>query len=302
MAVDYFAFQANPDYYRIEDAVIDLYVDTWDVHLSNPKPGDRAIIWKSYGRNQTPRRRGIVGFAEILSTPSRRASDNQYWIDSGGTEPRSRVDIKLVRPPNLPLWEHDYPILSDLSVSGSQGVVFNVTPDQFAAAIELAGGWPDEDDATTEAEAIIDDLSGRQLGNRQGYTSCPTCRRAVETRAMEMATAFYEGDGYSVTDVSRYQSYDLECTKSGTEVHVEVKGTTGNGERILLTRNEVIHAMEFPGAALLVVNKIERTHSVGGTCQASSGEISELLHPWTIDQGALEPMAYSYNLSGDIQK
>ena len=302
MAVDYFAFQANPDYYRIEDAVIDLYVDTWDVHHSNPKPGDRAIIWKSYGRNQTPRRRGIVGFAEILSTPIRRASDNQYWIDSGGTEPRRRVDIKLVRPPNLPLWEHDYPILSDLSVSGSQGVVFNVTPDQFAAAIELAGGWPDEDDATTEAEAIIDDLSGRRLGNRQGYTSCPTCRRAVETRAMGMATAFYEGDGYSVTDVSRYKSYDLECTKSGTEIHVEVKGTTGNGERILLTRNEVIHAMEFPGAALLVVNKIERTHSVGGTCQASSGEISELLHPWKIDQGALEPMAYSYNLSGDIQE
>ena len=302
MAVDYFAFQANPDYYRIEDAVIDLYGDTWDVHHSNPKPGDRAIIWKSYGRNQTPRRRGIVGFAEILSTPSRRASDNQYWIDSGGTEPRRRVDIKLVRPPNLPLWEHDYPILSDLSVSGNQGVVFNVTPDQFAAAIELAGGWPDKDDATTEAEAIIDDLSGRRLGNRQGYTSCPTCRRAVETRAMGMATAFYEGDGYSVTDVSRYKSYDLECTKSGTEIHVEVKGTTGNGERILLTRNEVIHAMEFPGAALFVVNKIERTHSVGGTCQASSGEISELLHPWEIDPSALEPMAYSYNLSGDIQE
>jgi len=31
-------------------------------------------------------------------------------------------------------------------------------------------------------------------------------------------------------------------------------------------------------------------------------EVSELLHPWTIDQGALEPMAYSYNLSGDIQE
>jgi len=124
----------------------------------------------------------------------------------------------------------------------------------------------------------------------------------VETGAIGIAIAFYEDDGYSVTDVSRYQSYDLECTKSGTEVHVEVKGTTGIGDHILLTRNEVIHAMEFPGAALFVVNKIERTHSVSGTCQASSGETSELLHPWKIDQGALEPMAYSYNLLGDIQK
>ena len=298
MTVNYFAFQGNPDYYRIEEAVINLDVDTWDVHHSNLKPGDKAIIWKSYGRNQTPRRRGIVGFAEILSTPSRRASDNQYWIDSGGTELRRRVDVKYVRPPKLPLWEHDYPILSDLSVIGNQGVVFKVTPDQFEAAIELAGGWPDEDDPTAEAEVIIDDLSGRRLGNRQGYTSCPACRRAVETRAMELATAFYEGDGYVVSDVSRYKSYDLECTKPGTVVHVEVKGTTGNGERILLTRNEVIHAMEFPGAALLVVNKIERTHSVSGTCQASSGEISEHLHPWDIDQGSLEPLAYSYSPAG----
>jgi len=104
MAVDYFAFQANPDYYRIEEAVINLDVDTWDVHHSDLKPGDKAIIWKSYGRNQMPRRRGIVGFAEILSTPSRRASDNGYWIDSGGTQLRRRVDVKYVRPPNLPLW------------------------------------------------------------------------------------------------------------------------------------------------------------------------------------------------------
>lgn len=41
-----------------------------------------------------------------------------------------------------------------------------MTPGQFEAAIELAGGWPDENDATTEAEAVIDDLSGRRLGNR----------------------------------------------------------------------------------------------------------------------------------------
>ena len=296
MAVDYFAFQANPDYYRIEEAVINLDVDIWDVHRSNPKPGDRAIIWKSYGRNQMPRRRGIVGFAEILSTPSRRVSDNQYWIDTGGKEPtRRRVDVKYVRAPNLPLWEHDHPMLGELDISGTRRVISNLTSDQFESVIDLAGGWPDEDEIIADAEAIIADLSDRRLGNRQGYTSCSTRRRAVEKRAMELATTHYKNDGYDVINASTCQPYDPKCTKSEIEVHVEVKGTTSNGERILLTKNEVAHAREFPRSALFVVTNIARTHSDEKTRRAGSGKISEVLDPWNIDGGSLDPIAYTYS-------
>lgn len=105
----------------------------------------------------------------------------------------------------------------------------------------------------------------------------------------------YENDGYDVADVSRYQSYDLKCTKSEIEVHVEVKGTTSNGERILLTKNEVAHAREFPRPALFVVTNIARTHSDEETCHASSGKISEVLDPWNIDGGSLDPIAYTYS-------
>jgi hypothetical protein len=50
-------------------------------------------------------------------------------------------------------------------------------------------------------------------------------RKAVERRSMAVTTHYYEGNGWSVKDVSSYRPYDLECTKDRQELHVEVKGT-----------------------------------------------------------------------------
>jgi hypothetical protein len=82
----------------------------------------------------------------------------------------------------------------------------------------------------------------------QGRSVDPIRRRRVEDYAMNLARKRYESDGWVVKDVSRRNDeekgtpYDFHCTR-GTEVrHVEVKGTTGSGETVLVSANERSHA------------------------------------------------------------
>jgi hypothetical protein len=82
---------------------------------------------------------------------------------------------------------------------------------------------------------------------------------------MARAVSYFAALGATVEDVSRTECYDLRCFDSdGVEFHVEVKGTTGLGEAILLTRNEVVHAEKMhPRVALFVVSQIELSSSEG---------------------------------------
>ena len=75
---------------------------------------------------------------------------------------------------------------------------------------------------------------------------------------------------------------------------MEVKGTRGNGSRVLLTRKEVEHARNYHPVALLIVKNIPSVHSDNGTCRASDG-IVEPHDPWDIGQGDLVPIGYSYS-------
>lgn len=78
-------------------------------------------------------------------------------------------------------------------------------------------------------------------------------------------------------------------------LHVEVKGTTSPGERVLLTRNEVRHAKETDAAvALFLLAGI--TVSKHGENPVSSGGSQIVLDPWHIDDGTLEPLAFDYRL------
>ena len=96
-----------------------------------------------------------------------------------------------------------------------------------------------------------------------------------------------------VIDTSATESYDFRCMLDGQEVHVEVKGTTSAGMRVLLTRNEVTHAREWhPNLALVVVSGIKLA-AVAGSPQASGGAVL-VVHPWQLLDEALEPISYEY--------
>ena len=123
-------------------------------------------------------------------------------------------------------------------------------------------------------------------------------RRAIELRAMEVAEDHYRVAGWEVEDVSASMSFDLRCRKDGSELHVEVKGTTTNRPQVVLTANEVLHAREeHPRTALVWVNEIvlDRT---GDDPVASGGSI-RVIEPWRIDDGTMEALAFAYTLPAE---
>jgi hypothetical protein len=78
----------------------------------------------------------------------------------------------------------------------------------------------------------------------------------AEDRAVEYVTAL----GWAAQRVGQEKrGYDLECTNNADEIlHIEVKGTQTQGEKVELTENEVRHNREAAdcgaGYALYVVH------------------------------------------------
>ena len=117
---------------------------------------------------------------------------------------------------------------------------------------------------------------------------------AVETRAMDLAIDYWSQMG-TVDDVHGNESYDLRCDVDGVEVHIEVKGTTTEGERVLLTPNEVRHARDHAHTCLFIVSGIAVERSGDSIVEASGGAI-RILNPWSPDQAHLDPIGYFYDV------
>jgi Domain of unknown function (DUF3883) len=111
-----------------------------------------------------------------------------------------------------------------------------------------------------------------------------------------MATRYFESKGWQVEYVGDVASYDLDCLKDGRSLHVEVKGTTSRGEKVLLTRNEVAHARGTDaGLALYVL--VGMVLEAGDEPKAGGG-VEVILHPWELDESGLRPLGYEYTLGG----
>ena len=96
-------------------------------------------------------------------------------------------------------------------------------------------------------------------------------------------------------DVGSTHPFDLRCTHQRQELHVEVKGTTSNGEQVILTRNEVRHARaQHPDVELFVVRGIMLTPGEDGLI--ATGGIPMAHERWRVDDGQLEPIAYQYRV------
>ena len=95
-------------------------------------------------------------------------------------------------------------------------------------------------------------------------------------------------------DVSANRPYDLSCTKpTGAELHVEVKGTTGDGSSVLLTHGEVRHAKEYPNVALYILCGVTLQEDGSGNVEAV-GAKEKIYCPWDIATGTLNPIGYEY--------
>ncbi len=119
-------------------------------------------------------------------------------------------------------------------------------------------------------------------------------RRCIELYAMRAAERLLRQQGGHVVDVSAKRSWDLEWTHDGTRTLVEVKGTRGTGQKLILTYNEA-HLTPSIGQdrALVVVAEIELQDGDDGGLIASGG-YSELVYPWEVEMSDLRPLSYEY--------
>lgn len=147
----------------------------------------------------------------------------------------------------------------------------------------------DADQRELEIEAALNPLNRT---GRQGYGLSAPARRAVERRAMDVASQFLRDNGYAVRDTSATSPFDFEATLKGTQIKVEVKGTTSDrADGILMTANEVaLHRHEKGNTALIIVASI-RLSEQNGAYSGSGGSVEWLLG-WDIDEWLHEPTAF----------
>ena len=151
----------------------------------------------------------------------------------------------------------------------------------------------DLSDADQRELEIADTLSPLAASSgRQGYGLSAPARRVVEKWAMDAASEFLRASGYMVRDTSASHPFDIEATKDGRAIKVEVKGTTSDrADAVLMTANEVaLHRAEQGETALIIVSSI-RLDGKHPTYSCSGGDV-ECLLGWDIDEWLQEPIAF----------
>lgn len=155
---------------------------------------------------------------------------------------------------------------------------------------EYAGGNVVAEPVDEALDSVIKELEAARDGRTgQGFAANAKERVAIERRGMEVATQFYEDQGYDVEDVSKKKPYDLRCTKRQMVLHVEVKATTNNAEKVFITRREALHATEPNISRALFI-----LHSIRVKEGLASGGVRAVHEPWTLEWEDTTPVVYSY--------
>ena len=172
------------------------------------------------------------------------------------------------------------------------------TEDAARLAADLAEGIPDNSLAPDVADAFTaaESTAGKRSRSGQGMRLSPADRDAIEAHSVALAIAYLKKEGYTIKDVGNIKSYDLDATRSDSHLYVEVKGTTSDGDEIILTRKEVeLNVEKYPDTMLIIVNNIDLNRS--GPTPNASGGILQVTHPWTVEHSYLTPISYRYRVT-----
>jgi hypothetical protein len=151
-----------------------------------------------------------------------------------------------------------------------------------------------------DAVAAISQAAGRDLTGprRQGRSRLPQAhKKVIEEHAVEVAMRLLEKRGFTgIKDVGKNHSYDIAAQMNGIDFYIEVKGTISLGEKVVLTKNEVmLHHQEHPNNALIVVSQIDLDRSEPPS--AKGGKVL-FISPWRIEESDLEALGYDYKVNG----
>jgi hypothetical protein len=207
-------------------------------------------------------------------------------------------DFELLKPPILMnklikampedwLW-HKHPRRSFCTPSKEHA-------DTLEALVDQALG-NQNGSAAPEIQPQEDDDDETSSNGGSGYEEDPAIRKAVELHAMKLAEKHYRDNGFTVDDVSEKKlGYDIRCTGKGREVHVEVKGTRGDGSKVELTIGEVKHTRGMKWRSdLFVVSEIKVTGK-NGEIKTSGGKC-HIATAWNPADEDLAVTRYQYSI------
>lgn len=143
-------------------------------------------------------------------------------------------------------------------------------------------------------EALPDEAAEggpRTSSGGQGRQS-PRVRKAIELHAMDVVEAHLKADGWTVANESKTQPYDFFATRKNAIRYVEVKGTTGGGDAIIVTVGEVKHARAHPQETLLAIVSgiaVDETDPKSPVC---SGGTLRIVEPWVPADEELEATVF----------
>jgi len=113
---------------------------------------------------------------------------------------------------------------------------------------------------------------------------------------MNKAAEFLRAEGWSLEDTHANNPYDYLAKKSGEEMVVEVKGTTGSGDSIFLTANELKTQRDrHPSNALVLVHSIALDRRTDPP-SATGGVVKPIIR-WKIARDRLEAKVFQYRVS-----
>jgi hypothetical protein len=162
----------------------------------------------------------------------------------------------------------------------------------------IAGLRPESDWGGFEQPLVTPHQAGGQNGVKQtyaGFCADPVLKKAIEIQTVGQAIAHYSAAGYRVEDIGAHESYDLRAIRGDEVRHVEVKGSQGHVQKVILTRNEVTLANEFDRTDLVVVADIEWERRLDGSITTENGVMS-VFPDWRPAPENLKPLSYEYFL------
>lgn len=150
------------------------------------------------------------------------------------------------------------------------------------------------------AEEAIDEIAGKipkvRKYSGQGIRGTYKENKAVERRAVDLAVSYFKATNNweSIKDTGDKESYDLLLINKSKKMYVEVKGTQSSGDKVFLSKNEVIVQKKFyPNNALVIVSGIKLEK--GEEPKASGGNV-KVISPWKITNSHLTAMAFEYEV------
>lgn len=130
----------------------------------------------------------------------------------------------------------------------------------------------------------------------QGFGLSALEKKIIEKHAVKLAIEHLLNIGYKeIEDTGDFESFDIYARGAAGDLSVEVKGTTGAGNVVILTKNEVnFQKVAYPNNGLFIVNNIEL---VRGEIVFTRGGDIKFISPWLINENDLQPISFEYKVS-----